>query len=66
MFRNFNKLIPEMVKYSELRQIIKQRHIPLNERWECRDFKIKEKKFESYEEFLEKIIKKSDIKLLTK
>ena len=42
MFRNFNKLIPEMVKYSELRKIIKQRHIPIHERWECRDFKIKE------------------------
>ena len=66
MFRNFNKLIPEMVKYSELRQIIKQKNIPIHERWECRDFKIKEKKFESYEEFLEKIMKKSDIKLLTK
>ena len=66
MFRNFNKLIPEMVKYSELRKIIKQRNIPIHERWECRDFKIKEKKFESYEEFLEKIMKKSDIKLLTK
>ena len=66
MFRNFNKLIPEMVKYSELRKIIKQRNIPILERWECRDFKIKEKKFESYEEFLEKIMKKSDIKLLTK
>ena len=66
MFRNFNKLIPEMVKYSELRQIIKQKNIPIHERWECRDFKIKEKKFESYEEFLEKIMKKSNTKLLTK
>tara|TARA_B100000902_G_scaffold205021_1_gene195480 strand:- start:47 stop:247 length:201 start_codon:yes stop_codon:yes gene_type:complete len=66
MFRNFNKLIPEMVKYSELRQIIKQKNIPIHERWECRDFKIKEKKFETYEEFLEKIMKKSNTKLLTK
>ena len=66
MFRNFNKLIPEMIKYSELRKIVKQRNIPIHERWECRDFKIKEKKFESYEEFLEKIMKKSDVKLLSK
>lgn len=66
MFRNFNKLIPEMVKYSELRKIVKQRTIPVHERWECRDFKIKDKKIESYEEFLEKIMKKSDVKLLSK
>ena len=66
MFRNFNKLIPEMVKYSELRKIIKQRNIPVNERWECRDFKIKEKNIETYEDFLKRIMKKSDIKLLTK
>ena len=66
MFRNFNKLIPEMVKYSELKNIIKQRNIPIHERWECRDFKIKEKKFETYEEFIKRITVKSDVKLITK
>ena len=55
-----------MVKYSELRNIIKQRNIPIHERWECRDFKIKEKKFETYEEFIKRITVKSDVKLITK
>ena len=64
MFRNFNKLIPEII-YETNKNIIKNK-IPIHERWECRDFKIKEKKFETYEEFLEKIMKKSNTKLLTK
>lgn len=64
MFRNFNKLIPEII-YETNKNVIKNK-IPIHERWECRDFKIKDKKIESYEEFLEKIMKKSDVKLLSK
>ena len=64
MFGNFNKLIPEII-YETNKNIIKNT-IPIHERWECRDFKVKEKKIESYEEILEKMMKKSDVKLLTK
>jgi len=39
MFRNFNKLIPEII-YVTNKSLIKNK-IPIHERWECRDFKIK-------------------------
>ena len=42
MFRNFNKLIPEII-YETNKNIIKNK-IPIHERWECRDFKIKDNK----------------------
>tara|TARA_B100000902_G_scaffold283509_1_gene269503 strand:+ start:211 stop:435 length:225 start_codon:yes stop_codon:yes gene_type:complete len=44
MFRNFNKLIPcsNIIK-NNAEEIIKQ--IPISERWECRDFIVKEKKY---------------------
>ena len=43
MFRNFNKLIPcsNIIK-NNVEEIIKQ--IPISERWECRDFNVKNKK----------------------
>ena len=41
MFRNFNKLIPEII-YVTNKSLIKNK-IPIHERWECRDFKIKNK-----------------------
>ena len=43
MFRNFNKLIPcsNIIK-NNMEEIIKQ--IPISERWECRDFNVKNKK----------------------
>ena len=42
MFRNFNKLIPcsNIIK-NNMEEIIKQ--IPISERWECRDFNVKNK-----------------------
>ena len=41
MFRNFNKLIPEII-YVTNKSLIKNK-IPIHERWEWRDFKIKNK-----------------------
>jgi hypothetical protein len=43
MFKNFNKLIPcsNIIK-NNMEEIIKQ--IPISERWECRDFNVKNKK----------------------
>ena len=42
MFRNFNKLIPcsNIIK-NNMEEIIKQ--IPISDRWECRDFNVKNK-----------------------
>jgi hypothetical protein len=53
MFRNFNKLIPcsNIIKHN-MDEIIKQ--IPISERWECRDFNVKNKKnypISSYESY---------------
>ncbi len=51
MFKNFNKLIPcrDIIKYNnnltnkkkEIKLNDKLNKIPISERWECRDFKIR-------------------------
>lgn len=47
MFRNFNKLIPcrSIIEKNikEVKDIVN--NIPLSERWECRDFNIKDIKY---------------------